>query len=415
MTELWLGIALLTMVAISFVFIPFVRARKLLQNVSAEERGQQNIAIFRERLAELEQEQSTGNLDSVEFATLKTELERNLLTDVDNKPQAEGSLQLNAQSLVTVALLAVMIPVTAIGLYSVYGRSADLEISLQQPKDPFNGKKPTLEEAVAQLEKELQLSPENPEGWYLLSTTYMNQQRFAEGAAGFKKVLELLPEDAPQYAGVMGQYGQALFFAGGSKMTDEVRQQIDLTLEKEPFEITSLGILGVDAFERQDYEQALEFWLKALRNADGNAADSLRSGVRKARDELLAQGKSVPEIPELAEARIPVRVQLSPKLAADLSPDLTVFIFARDPSMPMPLAAVKLKVSDLPADVVLDDSFAMTPQGRLSSVPSVEVSARISMSGQPKAQKGDLFGKIASVSVRGQAVPLILSVDQVVE
>ncbi|MFT6352562.1 c-type cytochrome biogenesis protein CcmI [Neptuniibacter pectenicola] len=415
MIELWIGIAGLTLLAVAFVFLPFVRAKRVAESVSAEDRGQQNIEIFRERLSELEREKAAGNLDETDFVTLKTELERNLLSDVESSGPVSGSVQLTKQALVTVTLLAMLIPASGIGLYSVFGRSADLEIALHQPKDPFNGQKPTLEQAIAQLEKELQLNPDNPEGWFLLSTTYMNQGRYAEGAEGFKRILDILPVDAPQYASVNGQYAQALFFAADSKMTDDVRAQIEKTLAIEPLEITALGLLGIEAYEKQDFEAALEHWLLALRNAEGPTADSLRSGVRKARDELIAQGKNVPDIPELDIASVALNVDLSPELKAKATPEQAVFVFAREVGGKMPLAAVKLSVSDLPTQVVLDDTMAMNPQATLSSVAQVEVSARISLSGQPQAQKGDFYGIISPVEVRGAKIPLMLVIDKVVE
>ena len=49
-------------------------------------------------------------------------------------------------------------------------------------------------------------------------------------------------------------------------------------------------------------------------------------------------------------------------------------------------------VSDLPLTVTLDDSQAMTPQFKLSGFDRVTVGARISGSGQPIAQPGDLEG-----------------------
>jgi cytochrome c-type biogenesis protein CcmH len=413
--ELWLGIAVLIILAILFLFLPFLRARKAVLAGEQENREAQNIEIFRERLSELEQERDAGNLEQQEFATLKTELERNLLTDVETDKQQQLRLQLNAQSLVTLTLLALMIPVASIGLYSIYGRAADLEISMQQPQDPFNGQQPTLEQAIAQLELEMASRPEDAEGWFLLASTYMNQGRFEDSAAAYRKVLDILPQDAPQYAGVMGQYAQALFFLNGNQVTDEVRVQIDKTLAMEPLEITVLGLLGVDAFESQNYRAAMEYWLKALRNADGQSAESLRSGVMNARDRLIALGEDVPEIPELQEAEISVRVQLADAFKARVSADHDVFIFAREVGGRMPLAAVKLKVSDLPADVVLNDAMAMNPQIKLSSVPNVEISARVSLSGQPQAQAGDIYTTIAPVQVRGNTLPLVLSMDKVVE
>jgi cytochrome c-type biogenesis protein CcmH len=415
MIELWVGIAALTILAIAFVVLPFVRAKSLVEASTDEDRSQQNIEIFRERLAELENEKAAGNLEESDFLTLKTELERNLLSDVQGQESSSGKLQLTSQVLTTVMLLASMIPVAGIGLYSSLGRSADLEIALQQPKDPFNGQVPTLEQAIAQLEKELEMNPDNAEGWFLLSTTYMNQGRYKEGAEGFKKILTILPADAPQYASVNGQYAQALFFAEGSKITDDVRAQIDKTLEIEPLEITVLGLLGIDAYEKQDYEAALEFWLTALRNADGPTAESLRSGARKARDRLIEQGKEVAEIPELEIASISLKVDIDPSLKGQVSPEQTIFVFAREVGQRMPLAAVKLAVSDLPANVVLDDTMAMSPEATLSSVAAVEVSARISLSGEPQAKTGDLYGIITPVDVRGGNLPLQLIVDKVVE
>ena len=415
MIELWVGIAFLTLLAVAFVFLPFVRAKRMVQIETAEDRKEQNIEIFRERLSELEQEKAAGNLEESDFDTLKTELERNLLTDVEVETQKSGSLQLTTQALVTVTIMAMLVPVSGIGLYSVMGRSADLEVALAQPADPFNGQKPTLEQALAQLEKELEMNPDNPEGWFLLSTTYMNQGRYEEGAQGFKQILSILPDDAPQYASVSGQYAQALFFTNGSKITPEVRQQIDKTLAIEPLEITVLGLLGIDAYENQNYEAALEHWLIALRNADGQTAESLRSGVKKARDQLVAQGKNVPEIPELQIASISMKVDISAEMKQQVKPEQVVFVFAREVGGRMPLAAVKLSVADLPANVTLDDSMAMSPQAKLSSVPVVEVSARISLSGQPQASKGDLYGIITPVEVRGGALPLSLVIDKVVE
>lgn len=88
-------------------------------------------------------------------------------------------------------------------------------------------------------------------------------------------------------------------------MTPQVRTQIDKTLAIEPFEIAALGLLGIDAYEQENYELALEHWLKALRNAEGQTAETLRGGVRRARDALLAQGKEVRKSPNWLTFRWP--------------------------------------------------------------------------------------------------------------
>ena len=413
MTVLWLGIALLTALAIAIVFWPFLKAGKAQQDDA--DRKLQNITIFRERLEELQQEKLNGSLDDEAFEALKIELERNLLIDAEEQPAPEVFHARSRSNLLAVTLIAMLVPTMALGLYAKYGRSDDLLLAQNKAADPFEGRTPSLEEAVAKLEDELQQRPENPEGWYMLSSTYLSMGRYEESANGFAQVLKLLPKTSPQYSGVMGQYAQAMFFANGGKMNDKVRQQIKQTLEFEPMEVTALGLQGIDAFEQARYEVAIESWRLALQNAGGAAEGSLRSGIERAVAALEAEGKAVPEMPELAQAQIKVYVSLSEELQARASDDQVVFVFARPVGGRMPLAAARLSVSDLPLELTLDDSQAMTPQARLSSVEEVEVTAKVSVSGQPEAGAGDLVGKLSPVKVRGLDKTLSLVIDQVVE
>ncbi len=422
MMALWIGIALLTLAAIGFVFWPLFRAHKLHQAEISPDRKLQNIDIFRERVAELEAERESGSLEQAEFELLKLELEKNLLNDAVEAEHQELQLKIGRGSVVTVALIALILASVSFGLYGKLGRSVDLELA-QNASTSVNVKseqQPSINEAVAMLEEELEQRPDNAEGWYMLGTTYIGMQRFEEGLAALRKTLTLLPKEAPQYAGVMGQYAQALFFANGSKMTDDVRNQIDRTLAIEPFEITVLGLLGIDAFEQQKYQAAIDYWTKGLVNADGEASASLKSGIATARERLKAQGIDVAEsgTASLETGDAPaIRVQLSinDQLKSGLKPEQTVFIFARPVGGRMPLAAMRLQVSQLPLEVVLDDSMAMSPQAKLSQQSEVEVTARVSMTGQPQASAGDLFGTLSPVAVRGNEAALSLVIDRVVD
>jgi cytochrome c-type biogenesis protein CcmH len=415
MTGLWSGIALLTALAIAFVFWPLLRARRLQQTGGQVDRQRQNIEIFRERVSELEAELDSGSLQQEEFEQLKLELERNLLQDAQSVAAPRRRLQINKGTVVTVTLLAALVPVLAFGLYAKFGRAPDLELALNAQTLQGGDQARTLENALAMLESELKQRPENPEGWYMLATTYIGMERYAEGLDAFRKVMELLPQEAPQYAGVLGQYAQAMFFANGGKMDAEIRAVIERTLAIEPYEITVLGLLGIDAFEQQNYQSAIDYWSKGLINADGQAAESLRSGIASAAEKLKAQGVAVGEIAALKPASIRVAVEISDTLAAQLKPEQTLFVFARPVGGRMPLAAKRIQVSDLPQEIVLDDSLAMSPQARLSLQDEVEVTARVSLSGQPQASSGDLFGTLSPVPVRNDGRAYALVIDQVVE
>ncbi|MEJ2453235.1 MAG: hypothetical protein P8103_03645 [Candidatus Thiodiazotropha sp.] len=94
-----------------------------------------------------------------------------------------------------------------------------------------------------------------------------------------------------------------------------------------------------------------------------------------------------------------MKVALSAEMAQKAKPDDLVFIYAKAVSgPPMPLAAARKQVRDLPLTIRLDDSMAMMPQMRISKFEQVVVGARISLSGNPMAQSGDLEGEVRPVT-----------------
>jgi len=112
-------------------------------------------------------------------------------------------------------------------------------------------------------------------------------------------------------------------------------------------------------------------------------------------------------------AEIRVIVDLDPTLKHKASAGDTLFVFAKAlQGPPMPLAAVKKTVADLPLKITLNDAMAMMPQMKLSNFENVKVSAVISKSGQPGTQAGDLFVEVFPVKV-ASGDEVILLINQV--
>ena len=100
-------------------------------------------------------------------------------------------------------------------------------------------------------------------------------------------------------------------------------------------------------------------------------------------------------------ASLTVRVELAAALKDKVKPDDTVFIFARASNgPPMPLAAKRVTVAQLPIEVQLSDADAMMPQMKLSDFAEVELVARVSRAGQPT--QGEWIGQSAPLATRGQ-------------
>ena len=122
------------------------------------------------------------------------------------------------------------------------------------------------------------------------------------------------------------------------------------------------------------------------------------------------------EAEEATPAALRLQLSLAPGLSA--APEATVFVFARTPGTPMPLAVDRFLASELPREVVLDEGSAMIPGQGLRSVPALEVVARVTASGGVRAAPGDLEGRLGPLSTEDGSTfsgVKALVIDQVVE
>ena len=122
------------------------------------------------------------------------------------------------------------------------------------------------------------------------------------------------------------------------------------------------------------------------------------------------------EAEEATPAALRLQLSLAPGLSA--APEATVFVFARTPGTPMPLAVDRFLASELPREVVLDEGSAMIPGQGLRSVPALEVVARVTASGGVRAAPGDLEGRLGPLRTKDGSTfsgVKALVIDQVVE
>ena len=114
--------------------------------------------------------------------------------------------------------------------------------------------------------------------------------------------------------------------------------------------------------------------------------------------------------------QLSLSVTLSDEILALLSQgeDKVVFIYATPADgRRMPLAAVKVKASDLPLELILTDANAMSPQANLSTADAVNIYAIVSSTGTVGIKSGDY--KAQSLGVRvNKTAPTMLLIDTIV-
>lgn len=411
--------AILVAVGLAWLLPPLLRRDR---GALAVERAAANLGILKDQLAELEAERARGALSDEQYAETKAELERRVLDEVAAE-SAAAPVAASRSGRATALAIALVVPIAAGLIYWQRGDLAAFDPALQQAMgegSPHNMAPGEVERIVEQLAERLKREPDNANGWVTLARTYYVMRRFPEAVQAYEQLVRLVPDDA----NVLADYADALAMARGRTIAGEPLALVKKALALDPNQWKALAMAGTEAFDRKDYKTAVDYWerLRSAVPAESEIAKSIAASIAEARElgglkpapvaaapQTAAPAAKSPATGVPAASSVAGSVDLAPALKAKTQPDDVVYIFARPVHGPrMPLAIVKLQVKDLPANFVLDDAMAMSPNFKLSGFAEVVVGARVSKSGAANPRSGDLEGlsKPVKVGARGVSVTI---------
>lgn len=413
--------------AIAMIIVALVFLIRPLRSDSKQndiDRTAQNVQIAKERLSELKLDLEQGVISQAEFEQTQQELEQSLLYDVEqssfDKIKTVDTKSLNR---VTQLVLILSVPILAVGFYVFLGQPDLLDGAKKQTAVPehagqasANGasKLGTIEEIVEKLAAKMKEEPDNAEGWFMLGRSYMSLERYEEAVAALEKTNQLVPDNPV----IMLRYADALTMMSGGQISGKPFELIKRAVEIKPDDPTGLWLLGMGYEEQGEYKKAISYWnllLPILK--DEKSISEVKNLIRlsKRKGGINAEEVSTTQVTAVEKKSIQqltVRVSVDKSKLKDVSENDIVFIFARAlQGPPMPLAVVRKQVKDLPLEIILDDTMAMTPTMKLSSFQQVQVIARISKSGNAKAQPGDFESEVRIASA-GQKEKVELTINK---
>ena len=378
-----------------------------------------NAAVYRDQLAELEREHQLGNLTDDELQASRDELSQRLLDDVREVPVASAESVAPVvwrKPWIAIASMVFVVPVLSMVMYSVLGQPAALDpLALQQGIDSSAEVTPEkLTEMATALTRRLQDEPNSMEGWVMLGRVQRARGRFEEAAEALAKALALSRDD-----NLLIERAEVLAQHNGGSFAGEPWSIIQRVLAADPHHLNALFLAGSASYAEMNFRSALRFWERAREvvPADSPDAPELDRAIAEARDKM-----GLPPIPPRAASEtvnsqsadamassISGRVTLVNELKGLVAPTDTVFVYATPVSgSRMPVAIVRTTADKLPLDFVLDDSTAMNPSAKLSSMGEVTVRVRISKSGQATAQSGDLGVSLSPVKPGSKGLNLMV-------
>lgn len=301
------------------------------------------------------------------------------------------------------AALAITLALTSAGLYSQLGTPAALQPMVDDQGQDLAGN-------TAALRCALQAEPRQPEGWVLLARAEALLGNADAADAAWRQALV----QAPDQPALLVEAAQARADAHPQRLIDDTAlawlgqaRQLDGQAQR------ALWLIGIAQRQRGQPAAAAQTWQQLLALLDGSTAGSVREQIDIAR-----QQAGLPPLGEQPVARaepepaplLVVDLALDEALAsrARINPQAAVFIQVRDSAgSPMPVAAHRLLLGQLPTVVGLDDRHSVMPGKPLSGHQRVQVSARIAVSGSATRSPDDVQTPAVSVQLPATA-PVVL-------
>ncbi|MBQ4831749.1 c-type cytochrome biogenesis protein CcmI [Pseudoalteromonas sp. MMG010] len=402
MTLMWGCFVLLTLIALGFTVLPFLkkeRVRNITHNANAE-----LISIYEQRLAELNSELENQRIEKQSFDESIIELKRRLL----NELAPEKSLQSKGNNRIFALTGAAFVITLAVIFYALTGSFQQIsawheamdnlpeygERAMMQKGEPLSQNE--MQAFALALRTKLSQTGDDEVAWMLLGRVAMSLNEFDMAQQSFDKVLVMNPDNQQ----VLISYSQLLLLQGNAENMTRAASMLSKVLKQEPTNLDAISLLALIAYERKDWQQAKAAFEVLLASMEQSDSRYTMIAQRIAEIDQKIQPKEQVVTEKNSAPSINVAITLAPNLTAKQPKKGILFVFAKAAQGPaMPLAVVKLTEFSFPITVTLNNENAMIADLNLSSTQNVILTARISQDDTVMPSSGELEGVSEIISV----------------
>ena len=396
--SLFIALSLLVAFMIAIIVImPWLRGSRVQNKPVDNQLLAINVAVFRERLAELKTDKESGTIDESHYDNQKLELERQLLD-----AQREIAPMRNP-GIKSRLILVVWVPLLAALAYILIGNRAPVfELWAAEDKvgqvadDLLTGKidQPPAwaiengSQLISAMQTNVHRHADDPNRWMRLSELFLSLEATPSAIEALSRAYRLSPDNEE----IATTYAQVSFFANGGQLDANSRRVLEELLAKNPQHEGAQMLMAMGEARSNNFEQA-QGWIRRLR-ASIAAKPGDHTQALSSLDELSA---NIVLQQQQASEGIDVTVTINSSLLPLIKADDVLFVAIRDVKGGPPFAAKRLPISVIKqgeASVSLSDLDAMMPDRTLQSARAddtqLAVIARISHTGNAIAESGDM-------------------------
>lgn len=273
----WLIAGAMTLLVVGALLVPLLR-----RPAEAAARGDYDLTVYRDQLAELDRDLARGVLTEDQVAAARLEIERRMLaateaaqTGLDKtqgaKPhrttkRGQRKAAAGGAARPLAAGVAIALPVAAIALYVTLGAPGvpGVPFAERQEEQQAAGGLANLAESMA---LRLQREGGQADEWLLLGRTYAELGRFGEAAGAAREAIDRGAADVESRAFL----GEMLVAANDGTVVPEARGAFAWVLERDRGNVRGLYYAGLALSQDGRTQEALDLWLALERASPADA------------------------------------------------------------------------------------------------------------------------------------------------
>ncbi len=321
------------------------------------------------------------------------------LKRLEKQPSSTGRMSLLAALLI--------IPATFLIDY-LWFHDIPLDQRVSVAESQANGQEvPDLATAIKQLEQKLDENPEDLQGQMLYGQTMMSIRDYGKAVLAYQKANELEPNNA----NILTELAEAIAFRNNTgSFLGEPEQYLNQATAVDPKNQKAMWLQGIVYYETEQYHEAEAIWTDLLTLVENPKVKStISKQINQARSAL---NKPPIDMEPVAETLFTVVIDADETVQAlTMAETAKLFVFAKQTDgSPMPIAAAAIsKHFEWPMTIKLSDQNSLRPDVHLSQFEHIELSAKISLTGDASDQQNSIEAQPQIVTKETQKIEIKLT------
>ena len=271
----WIFAGALGLIVTAALLVPLLRGGAV-----AGRRGDYDVNVYKDQLAELERDAGEGRIKQSELGSARLEIQRRLLAaaaDTDNPSTASANAKWPLIG------TAVAIPVLAVLFYLQHGKpgTPDFPLAARPSQQEVTADTDRAVTAMVQaLEKRLNQEPNDPRGWVLLGRSFAAMGDMAKAADAMGRAVPMTDRDPA----ILADWAELRLMARDGAFTEDIFNDFVEARQRDPALPKPWFYIGLDRAQAGDLKEAAQIWtdLLTISPPDVPYLDAVRQKISEA-------------------------------------------------------------------------------------------------------------------------------------